>query len=131
MRQTIRMSVGERLRIALATKGISKSELARRVGVSAASVTYWTKGETDSIRGNHLIAAAQALGINPSWLETGKGQIAPADHLAIDEGELVALFRELEEAHRAALLSLARALHSAQTRQAGTTLNPYSTQAAK
>lgn len=63
----------ERLREALADSRISQSELARRVGLSRGAVSFWFNGITKELTSDNLLAAAQALGVNPVWLGSGKG----------------------------------------------------------
>lgn len=48
------------------------SWLARRVGVSAPAVSKWLSGNTGSIKSEHILAAAKALGVRPEWLISGK-----------------------------------------------------------
>lgn len=66
-------SVGDRIRIAREAAGLSKSDLAREVGVSASSVTQWESGETKKLEGENLVMVAIATAVNPVWLATGKG----------------------------------------------------------
>ncbi|KDD50719.1 putative repressor protein C2 [Bordetella bronchiseptica OSU553] len=63
----------ERLRDALADAQISQSELARRVKVSRGAISLWLTGATKELTADNLLAAAQALGVNPVWLGSGKG----------------------------------------------------------
>lgn len=67
----------ERLREALADSQISQSELARRVGLSRGAVSFWFNGVTKELTADNLLAAAQALGVNPIWLGSGKGSKKP------------------------------------------------------
>jgi transcriptional regulator with XRE-family HTH domain len=65
-------TLGGRLEWALSClAGMSQAELARAVGVDAASITKWKQGRTP---GPALIGqAAIALGVDPWWLLTGEG----------------------------------------------------------
>ena len=67
-------TLADRLTIAIAQAGISKAELARRVGISAPSVNGWFSGKAKFLRGENLLAAAKALQVDEGWLATGKGQ---------------------------------------------------------
>lgn len=63
----------ERLVESMSAAGISGGELARRIGVAQPSVFDWTTGATKSLRTNNLVKVADALGVSPDWLATGKG----------------------------------------------------------
>lgn len=53
---------------------ISKAELARRVGVTRATVTMWESGQIESLRDDNLLQLAEQLNLNPRWLNSGKGE---------------------------------------------------------
>jgi phage repressor protein C with HTH and peptisase S24 domain len=54
--------------------GISKAELARRIGETPQLVQSWLAGEYDNLpAANRLAKLADALGVNFLWLVTGKG----------------------------------------------------------
>ena len=73
-------SLSERIRRAMERKGMRPAELARRVGISRASVSDWMSGKTKSLDGENLLRAAEALSVSPRWLQTGFGKedLAPA-----------------------------------------------------
>lgn len=52
---------------------ISKAELARRVGVTRATVSMWESGQIESLKDDHLLQLAELLDLNPKWLNCGKG----------------------------------------------------------
>ncbi|PZT12442.1 LexA family transcriptional regulator [Stenotrophomonas maltophilia] len=68
-------TLAERLAAAIAHAQITKAELARRVGISAPSVNGWFSGKSKFLRGENLLGAAKALGVDQTWLATGKGQM--------------------------------------------------------
>lgn len=68
-------TLSERLTQALSHSAISQAELARRVGVRAPSVHGWFSGKARFLRGENLLAAAKALGVDEGWLATGKGEM--------------------------------------------------------
>lgn len=77
-RQDLTQNVGmtvlaDRMKEALNEAGLNQAELARLVGCTRATVNDWTSGRTESLRGPNLMKAAQALGVEPDWLGTGKG----------------------------------------------------------
>lgn len=65
------MNWNQRLSQARIAKGINKSELARQVGVSAATVTQWENATITSLAGNNLDRVCQVLGISPEYLLHG------------------------------------------------------------
>jgi len=68
---------------------ISKAELARRVGVSRATVSMWESGQIESLRDDNLLLLAELLNVSPRWLNSGKGVKIPPpakpDGTAIEE----------------------------------------------
>ena len=80
---TIRdMGWKERIKAAREQLGISKSEFARRVKVSAPTVTDWESGGIKMIDGANLVRAAEILHVTPEWLINGSGD---ADNDAVVE----------------------------------------------
>jgi transcriptional regulator with XRE-family HTH domain len=63
----------DRVRLARARAGLSKSELARRIGVSLSAVVQWEQPEGSAPRARHLSALAQCTGVAFEWLATGRG----------------------------------------------------------
>jgi len=63
----------------LVETGIKQVELARAAKVSTAAVSGWVNGNTKSIQAVYLFPVARALGVNPEWLGTGKGDKYPAN----------------------------------------------------
>lgn len=63
-------------RIKEAMKGPPKTSgvaLARACGVTAASVSDWRSGKTQTIEGSNLLKAAECLGVRAKWLAEGLG----------------------------------------------------------
>lgn len=85
-------TLAERLTLAIKHAKITKAELARRVGISAPSVNGWFSGKAKFLRGENLLAAAKGLGVNETWLATGKGQML----LGTDPAEWISPVREIE-----------------------------------
>lgn len=64
----------ERLSLAMAgPPPITAADLARATGVKPSSVSEWVNGPTKALRGDNLINAAKCLGVNNTWLGTGRG----------------------------------------------------------
>lgn len=80
-------TLAERLTIAIADAGLSKAELARRVGISAPSVNGWFSGKSKFLRGENLLAAARALSVSEDWLATGKGSPHRTQHVSESTAE--------------------------------------------
>lgn len=57
-----------RITQARAAKNLNKTELAKLVGVSPATITMWESGQTKKIEGANLMKVCSVLDINPVWL---------------------------------------------------------------
>lgn len=69
----IGMSIGSRIREARQAAKLTQKALAQKVGMAQASLSELETGES---AGTTLVASlAAALGVNPLWLETGKGSM--------------------------------------------------------
>ncbi|OWY35276.1 helix-turn-helix domain-containing protein [Herbaspirillum aquaticum] len=73
------MNWNDRLKEARAKRGITKSDLAKTVGVSAPTMTDWESGEIKRIDGENLLRLSDALGVSPHWLIWGKQSATSAD----------------------------------------------------
>lgn len=67
------MSLSERLALAMERSGINQADLARACQVKPPSVHGWLSGKSKFLRGENLLLAASALGVNQQWLATGQG----------------------------------------------------------
>jgi len=65
------MSWNARLQNIRIDRGLNKAELARRVGVSAPTVTDWESGKIQNIESNNLQKVARVLGVTVEFLLTG------------------------------------------------------------
>lgn len=72
------MTLADRIRTARRAAGLSQAQLGKAVGISRAAISLWESGDTKNLKGANLLKAARALGVSPDWLETGKGEMAPA-----------------------------------------------------
>lgn len=70
------MTLGERICAAREGARLSKAELARRVGVSRATVGQWESGEIKRLEAENLLRLADVLRVDPTWLLTGRGEMA-------------------------------------------------------
>lgn len=71
--------LSERLKAAMAEAGVSQAELARACGVKPPSIHGWLSGKSKFLRGENLLSAARALGVEQQWLATGIGPRHPSD----------------------------------------------------
>ena len=105
-------SVGWRIRELRLNKNppVTQGMLAKAAGVSVQSVSELERGDTKSPTPDNLFAYAELLGVNPHYLATGRGNQDPITVITPDEGELLILFRDLDDLSRADLLGYARGL---------------------
>lgn len=92
------MDMWGRIRTARALAGLSKSELARRVGVSPAAATQWEGGgerPTGRPTDANIQAIAKACGVSYSWLATGEGH--PRETRPVFQEQEIALMLKLQK----------------------------------
>jgi len=111
----ISFDLQDRIRHARRTLGISRAELARRIGVGPSAAVQWEHNNGTSPRIRHLIAIARITGVSFEWLATGRGAARPEgapnggaperdrfpDHY---EEQILALARKVPSASRGRLL---------------------------
>ncbi|MBL0571911.1 helix-turn-helix domain-containing protein [Aeromonas hydrophila] len=66
-------TINDRITASRQAQKMSKAELARRVGISHASVSKWESG-LNQPKGRYLNDLAAALGVTVDWLLTGEGE---------------------------------------------------------
>ncbi len=66
-------SLADRIKECMAAKGLTNAALAKLAKVKPPTSFNWGSGKTKSIKGEQLLNAAAALGVDPQWLATGKG----------------------------------------------------------
>lgn len=59
--------------------GLNNAALAALCGVKPPTSYNWAHGRTQQIKGEPLLRAAAALGVNAHWLATGKGPKSPSE----------------------------------------------------
>ena len=116
--------MGKRVRALRKARGLTQVQLAALLRVSQPGISDIERGDTHAVTGETLTALARALQTNPDWIITGKGSPAPAVSTGIEEGELLAIFRELRPDQREALMIVARSM-SDQNGQPPTAANPF------
>lgn len=81
--------LGNRIREVLLDKGLSQAELARLIGVKQQTVSYICAPDSPATISRYTGKIAEALGVNPKWLQTGKGgKYDPIVRIEIDGEEL-------------------------------------------
>jgi transcriptional regulator with XRE-family HTH domain len=79
------MTLGERIHKARIEAKLSKSALARAVGVSHTAVARWESDETKSLQADNLFKIANATGADPHWLQGGQDPQRPGPTPTISE----------------------------------------------
>jgi phage repressor protein C with HTH and peptisase S24 domain len=67
------MTLANRIIEARVESEFSKAELARRVGVTRATVSMWESGQIESLKDDNLLSLSELLDVNPRWLNSGRG----------------------------------------------------------
>lgn len=80
-----KLTLAERLTLALSASNLRKSDIARSCSISPASVSDWFSGKSKSIKSINLPKVAKLLGVSSTWLATGIGPIKPSDVLAAED----------------------------------------------
>ncbi len=86
-------------------------ELARRAGISRATVSLWLSGQTKTISGNKLVRVARTLGVDPAYLsgdaplEAREPANAYAAHSS-DENRLLSRYRLLGELDKERVMAI-------------------------
>jgi transcriptional regulator with XRE-family HTH domain len=71
------MSIGSRIKETRKFRGMSQKDLAAKIGIKQPSLSELETGESTGT--TYLARIASVLGVNPLWLETGKGSRDAAD----------------------------------------------------
>ena len=107
-------TIADRINEILRVKGIKKTELAKRIGISDSSVSTMCSGKSNP-SGQTITMICREFGVNPEWLKNGVGEkfiaapSAPLDmmarkyHLRLKDYVFVEKLVNLSEAERDAL----------------------------
>ena len=88
---------------------MTQTQLAKKAGVSQATISDYERGVTKNHRAEELMRIAAALGTTPEYLLDGTGPESLRD-AASDLDALVESFNKLSPASRAALIAAAKAM---------------------
>ncbi len=69
-------TLAQRLKIAMESSGCTQIKLAELVGVTQGAIQKLVSGKAKSTR--NLLDIAEALKVNPQWLNSGEGEMRPA-----------------------------------------------------
>ena len=67
------MEMHDRIKEARETAQLTKSQLARALGLSRASVSAWETGAVKNLKNEHLFKLSKITGFSARWLATGQG----------------------------------------------------------
>lgn len=101
------MTWNVRLKYARTQREISKSDLAKKVGVSAPTMTDWESGEIKKIDGENLLKLSDALAVSPRWLLWGTQETVVADEETLILAR--AIMRIKDQAQKEAILTQLKA----------------------
>ena len=85
---------GDRLAAARDAAGLSRKELAQRVGIKSSTLRSW-EDDLSEPRANRLSMVAGLLGVSISWLLTGEGEGVSAPDDTAADGDLASLLVDL------------------------------------
>lgn len=104
MSDTITERIVQAIQYAISTgKFENQTEIAKASGVSKQALTDWIKGRSRDLKPHHLFAFADACGIEPRWLATGKG---PMHSRSTPPQDCVDIWNRLNTCERKAFVTL-------------------------
>lgn len=102
------MTIGERLKEERSRLGFSQTDLGAAGGVGKTTQINYEKG-TGKPDATYLAAVAN-LGVDVLYVVTGERKPTQAESISAEEAALIARYRELPEADRAAMARMATAM---------------------
>lgn len=103
-------TVGGRVQKLREARKWSQAALAKSAGISQPTLANFERGKTRGGLALTIAKLAKALGVDPEWLRTGKGN--PTRHLdaRTDEQEALVIYRTLSEEAREGWMAAGRAM---------------------
>ncbi|KKJ78733.1 hypothetical protein WH95_01255 [Kiloniella litopenaei] len=94
------ITMGERIEAARKSKGLSASQLARRVGVKVSTMNNWESDRSEP-RANKLVALAGVLSVNMIWLLEGSDDNSslPPNVEVVETADLQSKINRLQSMH--------------------------------
>lgn len=103
--------ISSRIDNLLTDKKLKRIDLVRGTGIGESTIRAWIKGSVPSA--DAVVKVAKYLGVSVEWLITGKETDNQKEiNISNEEMKLVKIFRNLNEADKNAVLTLATALES-------------------
>lgn len=106
-----RMSIGDRIRWLMESRGYKQVELANKIGVTQAAISNLVTDSSRKPSAPTLLKLAAALDANPEWILSGDGDpymVAPPSKES--EQEMLSVYRSLSPSAQQALLVAAKAM---------------------
>lgn len=113
------MNIGDKIKTARISKGMTQDELAAKVGVQKSAVAKWENGRVSEIKRSNLKMLAKALELPPTYLLDEKENSAKDDGVNFDiqlfadnpkAMEFFSLFAQLTPENQATVLAVAKGL---------------------
>ncbi|MCZ4280044.1 helix-turn-helix transcriptional regulator [Kiloniella laminariae] len=94
------VTIGERIATARKSRGLTASQLARRVGVKVSTVNNWESDRSEP-RANKLVSMAGVLGVSMMWLIEGNsdGTDLPPSVEVVETADLQSKIERLQSMH--------------------------------
>ena len=110
-------TIGGRVQMLREARQWSQGTLAKSAGIAQATLANFERGRTRGGLALTLSKIARALGVDPEWLRTGKGD--PTRHLDAEtaEEEALLIYRALSEDARSAWMAAGRAMVAAKPKK--------------
>ena len=84
-----RSTLGSRIKSVLSERQMSQAELARLVGVKQQTISYLCTHEGGAGSSRYSARIAEVLGVNPNWLQSGRGgKLDPLVRIELEGVEL-------------------------------------------
>lgn len=101
-------TIGSRIRFLRKKRGLKQTALAQMVGITQGSLSLIENDETEVPAGRTLAGLCAALKTTPEFILGGEGD-PDSIEAAIQENELIHLWRDMPQEQRDMLLDVARA----------------------
>jgi len=103
-------TIGGRVQMLREARGWSQGTLAKQADIAQATLANFERGRTQGGLALTLSKIARALGVDPEWLRTGKGDPTRSLDAETAEQEVLLLYRALSEDARRAWMAAGRAM---------------------
>ena len=104
-------TLGQRVRAMRLQRGMTQVKLAKAAKMSQPALSSIEVGDTQWLRGHTLVQLAEALEVNPKWLENGRSPPATGGEDTSENGtRLLTLYDSLSESNQSAWLATGMAL---------------------